>query len=138
MPEGNPMAYLQMLLGQEGQGPNVVRPESAGLIGGGFRNALSGGMPEGAKLGVNSNAGALDKLLDIGGPEIFTLFRKLAMAKQEARNGQGEGMVSGADVSSVGIQELIDALSAAQEQPQAKPTGMAADPGMLQMLMNKT
>ena len=137
MPEGNPMAYLQQLLGQEGQGPNVVGPESAGMMGSGFRNALTRGAPgPGAQIGVDSGSGALDKLLDIGGPEIFTLFRKLAMAKQEARSG--EGTMSGSDVSSVGIQELIDALSAAQEQPAPKQTGRANDPGFIKMLMDKT
>jgi hypothetical protein len=136
MPEGDPMAYLQMLLGQEGQGPNVVGPGGAGLVGSGFRNAMTRGLPgEGAALGVDSNVGALDKLLDIGGPEIFTLFRKLAMAKQEARNG--EGVMSDADVSSVGIQELIDALSAAQTTP-PKATGTANDPGLLDWIEKNT
>jgi hypothetical protein len=134
MPEGNPMAYLQALLAEEGQGPNVVGPGEAGLVGSGFRNALTRGAPgEGAKLGVNSNVGALDKLLDIGGPEIFSLFRKLAMQKQAARAGQGEGMVSDADISAVGIQELIDALTAAQTQPEE--SGTAGDRGLLRKLL---
>jgi hypothetical protein len=137
MPEGNPLAYLQALLGEEGQGPNVVPADEAGLIGSGFRGALSGGLPgEGAKLGVDSNVGALDKLLDIGGPEIFNLFRKLALAKQEARDPNKQGNVSDADVSAVGIQELIDALTAAQTQPEE--TGTAGDRSLLDKLLRRT
>jgi len=108
-------AALEQLRGMP-QGAELMGPQDNILAT--FMKMLNSGAPVGAKFGQTGSGGggSLDKLLDVGGSEVFNLLAQLA--KKNVTNGEA---ISRGDVKKVGMEDLIAALVDAQSSPATAP-----------------